>query len=87
MGARQKDWARRARAKLVAQLGGKCVMCASTEDLQFDHIVSHSWVASHTEWSHRISIYRREAKAGLIQLLCAYHNRVKGRPPEPDDPF
>ena len=45
--------------------GGKCVICGSTDDLHFDHIIPFSKGGSSTT-------------ADNIQLLCARHNIGKG---------
>jgi hypothetical protein len=44
--------------------GGRCRVCGSTQDLQYDHIVPYSRGGSSTDASN-------------IQLLCGYHNRLK----------
>lgn len=80
MGQRQRQWAALETARLRKQLGGECVECGSTDDLQFDHIDGSDWQANTVEWSARISRYRREIAAGLIQLLCGPCNRQKGNP-------
>jgi len=36
--AYQREWMAKRRRKALALLGGKCVRCGSTEDLEFDHI-------------------------------------------------
>lgn len=83
MAKRQKAWARRAYEKLILDLGGRCVECGSLSGLTIDHIDGKAYVACKIEWSHRISVYRREAKAGLLQVLCAKCNRKKGKPAAP----
>jgi HNH endonuclease len=45
--------------------GGKCRMCGSTKDLQYDHVIP---------WSKG----GRSDDPNNIQLLCGYHNRLKG---------
>jgi hypothetical protein len=44
--------------------GGKCRICGSTKDLQYDHIIPWSRGGSSTDPDN-------------IQLLCGYHNRLK----------
>jgi 5-methylcytosine-specific restriction endonuclease McrA len=80
MPSRQTLWARKARALLVAQLGGKCVDCGSKEALQFDHIAPRTWTANRTSRHYRMCLYRREAAAGVIVLRCASCNKKKGAP-------
>ena len=79
MGLRQREWAKRAHRKLIEDLGGKCAVCGSTIDLELDHKSGITWAHSALEWSHRISVYRSEAKQGLLRVLCRKHNRP-GRP-------
>ena len=47
-----------------ARDGGKCRVCGSTKDLQYDHI--YPW-----------SLGGRSDDPDNIQLLCGYHNRLK----------
>lgn len=42
-----------------------------------DHINGRDWVPRKKEFSHRISIYRREWKEGKVQLLCEACNKAK----------
>jgi 5-methylcytosine-specific restriction endonuclease McrA len=44
--------------------GGKCRICGSTKDLQYDHIIPYSKGG-------------RSDDPNNIQLLCGYHNRLK----------
>jgi hypothetical protein len=44
--------------------GGRCRICGSTKDLQYDHIIPYSKGG-------------RSDDANNIQLLCGYHNRLK----------
>jgi hypothetical protein len=57
------------RAKYVALLGGKCVECGSTKDLQFDHINKHE---KELDIAHSIDtkedVLLNEVKK--CQLLC-----------------
>jgi hypothetical protein len=43
---------------------GRCRICSSTQDLQYDHIIPYSHGG-------------RSADVDNIQLLCGYHNRLK----------
>lgn len=67
------------RAALVAQLGGKCAnaKCGSRLELQFDHPNGRAWRPDRCGWT-RLKIYEREARAGIIRLLCAKCNRADG---------
>ncbi len=67
-----------ARAKLIADLGGKCVDCDATDNLQFGHIIPRTWRACHTSRWVRIARYRREAMQGLVVLLCPKCNNAQG---------
>lgn len=70
MSARQVAWAHRARAALIEQLGGACWACGALHSLEIDHIHGRNWTPSKKGLTWRISIYRREAREGLIRLLC-----------------
>lgn len=84
MGARQRQWARKARAKLLAELGEVCQLCQKRgmrkrRKLHLDVILPVDGGAHHSkEWSWRISFYRQQHKAGNLQILCSYHNAQKG---------
>lgn len=81
MGRRQKEWAKRARLALVIQLGGKCDECGSInlDTLQLDHIYTKSYEPQKLGSDSRIANYRREAKAGLLRVLCKSCNSSRGR--------
>lgn len=86
MGKRQRDWARRAYDRLIIELGGKCAQCGVLSALTIDHIDGCEFEHQKLEWSFRVSVYRREAKEGKLQVLCEKCNQKKGRPePKPDD--
>jgi 5-methylcytosine-specific restriction endonuclease McrA len=84
---RQKRSVRIRRAKLIALLGGKCVLCGTDEKLEFDHypngrtrnIVKVCQLTC-------IQRYEKEYKEGKLRLLCSDCN--KRNPPlfqaEPD---
>ena len=80
MGVRQREWAARVRTQLIEQLGGECVLCGRTWGLEFDHINGRDWSLTAVSSDHRICIYRREAKMGLLQILCRPCNSSKGKP-------
>lgn len=80
MGLRQRRWAKKAYEKLLLQLGGRCVQCGRLDELSIDHIDGCEWTRHRVEWSHRVSIYRREAKEGKLQVLCLKCNSTKGSP-------
>lgn len=66
------------RNKLIQQLGGKCVMCGSTENLEFDHINSKEKTFS---VGSRIQNNNSEFSAELdkCQLLCHSCHRKKSK--------
>lgn len=84
MSRKIKEWARKARLRLVHDLGGKCVNPDCGEDefekLDFDHIHGKDWETTGLSTDQRMSRYRREAKLGLIQILCHVCNAKKGDP-------
>ena len=54
---------------LIQQLGGKCVICGSTENLEFDHIDKHAksfGVSSHLSYS----LESVKTELDKCQLLC-----------------
>jgi hypothetical protein len=73
--------ARRAsrRATLIKQLGGHCVRCATTEDLQFDHIVpgSQAFRISGKGLDKPWSVI--QAEVVKCQLLCDPCHRAKSK--------
>lgn len=73
MSRRVKEWARVARVQLLEELGGRCERCWEDDRavLEFDHISGRrSWSASGLSTDQRMIRYRREAKLGLLQVLC-----------------
>lgn len=83
-----KTWVQKHRAALLEQLGGKCALCGSTEDLTFDHIKGRDYVLSSMNQASRIRTYKKEAEQGLLRVLCWDCNR-KHLPPKPqtEEPF
>ena len=73
-------WAARKREELMEQLGGACAGCGTKTKLEFDHPKGRKWVASKKSRWMRMVLYRREAKQGLIRILCETCN--KGNLPE-----
>jgi len=65
-------------ALAIERLGGKCVRCGATENLQFDHIVPGSRVrkiSEATNWS----LERFLAEVDKCQLLCDPCHRQKSK--------
>lgn len=77
MSIRQRNWARIAREKLFDELGRKCALCGTTENLTFDCIVPQGDRHHKIEWSARISFYRRQHRDNNIQILCSVCNYGK----------
>ena len=80
-----QDIARRTRARvvrlrghLIAQLGGHCLDCGTTDDLSFDHPHGREWIMSTKSQRGRLLIIRAEIAAGLIELRCLPCNRSRG---------
>ena len=69
---------RERRANAIAKLGGQCVECGTTENLQIDHIdpATKSFDLGHL-WS--VSIERYENELTKCQLLCEPHHIEKSR--------
>lgn len=64
------------KAESLVKLGGKCVICGTTENLEFDHIDRTTKTMDiNTMWSVNRKRYEEELK--LIQLLCAPHHQAK----------
>jgi 5-methylcytosine-specific restriction endonuclease McrA len=78
-----KVWRKNARAKLIAELGGKCVDCGTTENLEFDHKVpltdEQQDYRVRIGSNMRICLYRREAREDLLALRCERCNIRKAR--------
>ncbi len=59
------DWQTKYRNRIITEHGGKCAQCASTEDLQIDHIKP---ISTHPELSMEFS---------NVQILCNSCHKVK----------
>lgn len=67
---------RERREYAVKKLGGKCVVCGSTENLEIDHINKKDKSFQITQrWSVPIDIYDKEL--AKCQLLCHQHHKEK----------
>lgn len=62
------------RDKLLCALGGKCYICNSVRDLEFDHIHGRNWTPREVAQSRRMAIYEEEARRGLLRILCSVCN-------------
>ena len=78
---RQTRYARALRAKLIAQLGGKCALCSESDParLEFDHIHGARFRHNQLSYSARMKRYEREVELGQIRLLCAPCNKAERR--------
>ena len=83
MGARQKEWARKKRVWLLAVLGGKCVLCGTTQNLTFDCRVPRGGKHHQLSLDQRMSFYLREWRACNLQVLCDICNSTKQDKPMP----
>lgn len=73
----RREW----RIRMLALLGGKCVVCGTTEDLEFHHVdpASKEFNLSHI-WSHRLE--RQMAELAKCELRCGKHHAVAHRRPD-----
>jgi 5-methylcytosine-specific restriction endonuclease McrA len=70
MGKRQRNWASRRRRYMSGLLGGKCVVCGTEVDLEFDCIEPCGDEHHKKTTSVRITFYWRQFLANNLQLLC-----------------
>jgi hypothetical protein len=70
---RSTRYAKRIRAELIEQLGGRCALCGEDDEgvLEFDHPFGRDWTPNRLSYSSRMARYKREADAKLLRLLCA----------------
>jgi len=84
MGARQKQWAKRARLALIVPLGGVCTRCKcdDLDRLTIHHLQGCTWSEErrNLDPSTVVSRYRREALDGLLGVLCVSCNPAVGSP-------
>lgn len=93
--ARESARADKLRAELFEMLGGKCAECGDTFQLEVNHIYARSWKPSKLSKYRRNLRYVREAREGLVNLLCKTHNAVyrplpleaKTSTDDPSNPF
>ena len=78
---RESEWAKRVRRELIAELGGCCAVpdCGQADPalLELDHKDGRTYDLRKLSSHCRAARYRREAKAGLLQVLCIFHNGSK----------
>ncbi len=68
-------WAKR-KAAAIEKLGGKCVRCEATENLEFDHIDPKTKVMTVARASSRSEEFFW-AEVAKCQLLCMGHHLIK----------
>jgi len=79
----RQAWNNARRERLLRQLGGKCARCGTTENLTFDCIRPTGDRHHRMSSVQRMSYYLRQARMGNLQVLCHYHNTLKGDAEEP----
>ena len=69
---RTTRYAKAIRAKLIAQLGGKCDLGPEDDPdkLEFDHIFGRAYNPSELSYGARMKRYEREAELKQLRLLC-----------------
>lgn len=84
MSKRAKTWAKKARLRIITDLGGKCANpeCGETDydKLTFDHIHGKDWEATGKSTDQRMLRYNKEHKLNLLQCLCCSCNSKRGDP-------
>ena len=58
------------RNQLIEQMGGKCVRCGTTENLEFDHIDKHTKTAGVSTLLASSSLQSAIDESQKCQLLC-----------------
>jgi hypothetical protein len=79
---RQVAWARGLRARMIASMGGKCVICGLTTNLTFDCIRPMGGNHHRMSSVKRMTFYLAQWRAGNLQVLCHQHNSEKGAKPQ-----
>ena len=72
MARRHKEWAQRARVRLIEKLGGKCSECQTEADLDFDCKEAKGDRHHRMDASARMCFYHKQHKEGNLQLLCRH---------------
>lgn len=68
------------RAELIKILGGKCEKCGGVRRLEPHHKTPRTWVSRERWAMSRLLVYLKEARAGLLGLLCRDCNNSAGPP-------
>lgn len=61
---------REQRKAIVAELGGRCVVCGAKSRLHLDHKRPKRWKPENLSKQQRLRSYLRSLAAGNLQLLC-----------------
>jgi 5-methylcytosine-specific restriction endonuclease McrA len=70
---------------LVIAMGGKCVHCGATDNLEFHHKHPRTWkTRSLARWA-RQTLYEREFIEDKIELACGDCNKRLGEPVDLND--
>lgn len=79
----QKERYEREKKSLIEMLGGKCSVCGSTENLEFDHIERDGKKFAITRKLHDKSLLEELSKCQLLCNKCHkdkhYPNRYRGK--------
>lgn len=65
---------------LIIAMGGECVECGVTEDLEFHHTSPREWKAAEVARWSRQAEYEKEFLEGKLKLLCSSCNKRAGMP-------
>jgi len=69
------------RAALIELMGGTCISCGSSEDLEFHHPNGKNWRSKDLSQFQRMRKYEEDASNGELELLCdACHNNPNDHP-------
>ena len=80
MGRKQKQWAVRARRKLMSFLGDRCAICFTDQNLTFDCIIPTGDRHGKKDTSARMSFYHFQFYSDNLQILCEdCHHRKNTR--------
>lgn len=82
----QRNWLKARRQRFINMAGGKCKVCKSKENLEFDHIIPSSKTASvNTLMSGKISRLVEEiVKCQLLCKPCHHAKTMKEEYKEPE---
>lgn len=68
--------ARMRRKALIKMMGGRCAICRTRQNLEFDHPSGRSWCTRKVSMWQRMKLYEEEWEAGKIRLLCGHCNKT-----------